>query len=86
MKKQRHNADTAMVDAPRSPLMPQVKQILTNQGYRPVAGSRLYQRVSALADFVEVTKDAVQPYGVLPRPAQETHMAFVARNARYLFK
>ncbi len=80
--------DTAATKAgdDHSPLMPQVKKILTNQGYRPVVGSQLYRKVSALGDFVEVTKNGVQPYGVVPRPEKETHLAFVARNTRYLFK
>ncbi len=75
-----------MENSDRSPLMPQVKTILTNQGYRPVVGSQLYQKVSAIGAFVEVTQNGVQPYGVVPRPEKETHLAFVARNARYLFK
>ncbi len=71
----------------QSPLMPQIKQILNNKGYRPVVGSTaLYEKVSALGDFVEVTKNGVQPYGVVPRPEKESHLAYVARNARYLFK
>lgn len=87
-RKPEHDIAAASMGNDRSPLLPQVREILIRQGYRPVVGSALYQRVSSgLADaFFEVTKDGVQPYGVVPRPPKETHMAFVARHARYLFK
>lgn len=69
-----------------SPLLPQVKQILINQGYRPVEGSQLFKKESpsALGDFMIVTQNGVRPYGSLSSQ-EESHMQFVTRNTRHLF-
>ena len=71
-----------------APLLPHVKNILVNMGYKPQANENLFMKStpSVIAKFMQVTQSGVMPYGIVPRQQEETHLAFVMRHMHYLFK
>lgn len=79
------------MSAAHSPLLPQIKTILGNMGYAPVAaGAALFVRTARLdqplsVQFFQVSEREVQKIGTMPAQKPLSHAQFVTAHVQHLF-